>query len=170
MRIGLISDTHGWLHPFIHEAFASCDLIVHAGDIGSQEVLDELETIAPLAAVKGNIDGGDLRFLPLEHVEEVGGLRLGVLHIAGSPKSPNSTARQFIRRERLDILVVGHSHIPVVGRVGKTLWINPGAAGRNGFHAERFAAILEVSDAEVKGMERVLLGPRSEPVPEPLKT
>lgn len=161
-KIGLISDTHGWVHPHIHQAFADMDFIVHAGDIGKPEVLEELEQIAPVKAVKGNIDGGELRFLPLELVEEVEGLRLGVLHIAGNPKNPNRDARSFITREKLDVIVVGHSHIPVVARFSETLWINPGAAGKSGFHLERFAAILEVDSGEVSGMSRVLLGARGE--------
>lgn len=163
-RIGLVSDTHGWFHPFLDEAFKDCDRILHAGDIGDQCVLDALEKIAPLTAVKGNIDGGELRFLPLECVEEVEGMRIGVLHIAGQPKSPNATARAFIAREKLDIIVVGHSHITVVGRVGKTLWINPGAAGKSGFHIERTAAILTIEDGQVTQMERVMLGKRTDPV------
>ena len=163
--IGLISDTHGWLHPFIHEAFAGCDLIVHAGDIGRVEVLDELETIAPVAAVKGNIDGGDLRFLPLERVEEVGGKRIAVLHIAGSPKSPRPAARNLLRKERPDVIVVGHSHIPVVSKVSGAIWINPGAAGREGHHVDRFAGLLHVKRDGNFAMDRIVLGQRwDEPV------
>ncbi len=159
ISVGLISDTHGWLDPQIHEAFASCSAIVHAGDIGKREVLDELEQIAPVHAVKGNIDGGDLRFLPLELVVEIGGVRIAVLHIAGDPKRPRPAARDLIRRESPDVLVVGHSHIPVVGRVGETLWINPGAAGRHGFHQLKFAAILHVQNGDV-ALDRVHLGGR----------
>jgi putative phosphoesterase len=160
-KVGLVSDTHGWSEPFLAEAFKEAALIVHAGDIGTQAVLDDLEAIAPLAAVKGNIDGGDLRFLPLTRVEEVGGKRIGVLHIAGSPRKPNATALKFIKDERLDVLVVGHSHIPVVARVGQCLWVNPGAAGRSGFHTQRHAAILWVGEDGSIGMDRIELGPRT---------
>jgi putative phosphoesterase len=159
--VGLVSDTHGWVHPFLHEAFAGCECIVHAGDIGSQEVLDELETIAPVHAVKGNIDGGELRFLPVERVDEVAGKRIAVLHIAGNPRRPRPAARALIARERPDVLVVGHTHVPVVGRVGDTLWINPGAAGIEGHHDLRFAALLHIEADGELAMDRIHLGSRS---------
>lgn len=160
--IGLVSDTHGWVHPFLHTAFEGCDLIVHAGDIGTVEVLEELGTIAPVAAVKGNIDGGDLRFLPERRIEQVGMRRIAVVHIAGSPRSPRREIRDWLRLTRPDVVVVGHSHIPVVGRVEGALWVNPGAAGREGHHDERFAARIHVSDIGEITMDRVLLGPRWE--------
>lgn len=160
--IGLVSDTHGWLHPYLHEAFRGVDLIVHAGDIGTQQVLDELETIAPVAAVKGNIDGGELRFLPLTFVKEIGGKRIASLHIAGSPKSPKKAALDLIRTEAPDVIVVGHSHIPVVGKVEEVLWINPGAAGKNGFHELRFAALLHITEDGEFEMDRIHLGYRWE--------
>lgn len=158
--IGLISDTHGWVNPQIHVAFRDCVAIIHAGDIGKRDVLDELETIAPVHAVKGNIDGGDLRFLPLELVEEFAGKRIAALHIAGNPRRPKPAALDLIRRESPDVLVVGHSHIPVVGRVHDTLWINPGAAGRHGFHELSFAAILHIDAAGELALDRVHLGGR----------
>ena len=160
--IGLVSDTHGWVHPFLHEAFADVDLIVHAGDSGTQEVLDELESIAPVAAVKGNIDGGDLRFLPLTFVKEIAGKRIAALHIAGNPRSPKKAALQLIRTETPDAIIVGHSHVPVVGRVEGVLWINPGAAGKNGFHEFRFASLLHITDEGEFEMDRIHLGMRWE--------
>ncbi len=160
--VGLVSDTHGWVHPFLADAFEGADLIVHAGDIGRPEVLEELEKIAPVAAVKGNIDGGDLRFLPLELVEHVGGVSIAALHIAGSPRSPRPAARNLIARERPDVIVVGHSHVPVVGRVNGALWINPGAAGRDGHHDLCFAARLHIPADGKIGLDRVHLGTRHE--------
>ena len=160
VSIGLVSDTHSYLDPFLETAFADCVAIVHAGDIGRQEVLDDLEGIAPVWAVKGNIDGGDLRFLPLERVDEVNGVRIATRHIAGDSRRPNKAARDFIRRERPDVLVAGHTHVPVVGRVGSTLWINPGAAGIEGHHYDRFAAILHIDTDGQLAMDRVVLGSR----------
>ncbi len=165
--IGLISDTHGWLDPELVDVFEGVDHIIHAGDIGSVEVLDDLRKVAPTTAVRGNIDGGELRFLPLEEILEVAGKRIAALHIAGSPKRPRKAARQLIRRERPDALIVGHSHIFVVGRVQGTLWINPGAAGRQGFHHQRTAALLHVDSEGEFAMDRVLLGPRSKQAPHP---
>lgn len=162
MMVGLVSDTHGWTHPFLREAFAGAELIVHAGDIGRPEVLEELGEIAPVAAVKGNIDGGDLRFLPLERVEEVGGIRIAVIHIAGSPRSPRPATRELLDRERPDVIVVGHSHVPVVGRVKGALWVNPGAAGRDGHHDLCFAARLHIPADGPIALDRVHLGLRHE--------
>ncbi|MBA2661556.1 MAG: metallophosphoesterase family protein [Bradymonadaceae bacterium] len=160
--VGLISDTHGWLDPRFHELFASVDLIIHAGDIGHESVLVELESIAPVAAVRGNIDGGELRFLPLELLVEVNTRRIAILHIAGSHKRPNLAARELLKRRLPDMLVVGHSHVPVVAKVGAVLWVNPGAAGRQGFHTERFAALLHIDFPQAKvTMDRIHLGPRS---------
>lgn len=161
--IGLVSDTHGWVHPFLAEAFADCVGIIHAGDIGTQAVIDELEEIAPVCAVKGNIDGGDLRFLPLTRVDEFAGTRVACLHIAGNPKRPRPAARRLIAAERPDVLVVGHTHVPVVGRVGQTLWVNPGAAGIEGHHDMRFAAILHIEADGELAMDRIHLGARSDP-------
>ena len=160
--IGLVSDTHGWVHPGLHKAFEGVELIIHAGDIGVPEVLTELEEIAPVAAVKGNIDGGELRFLPLTRVEEVAGKRIAVLHIAGNPRSPKPAALALIKDSAPDVIVVGHSHIPVVGRVQDALWINPGAAGKQGFHTQRFAAILHIEADGSIAMDRVELGLRWE--------
>lgn len=161
--VGLVSDTHGWLDPELVEVFEDYDVdsIVHAGDIGDEAVIDELERLAPVYAVKGNIDGGDLRFLNEEELFEVNGRTIAVLHIAGNPRRPKRRALGLIRREEPDVLVVGHSHIPVVGRVEGALWINPGAAGRHGFHTERFAAMLHVGADGELSMDRIELGRRS---------
>lgn len=160
--VGLLSDTHGYLDAELAAVFDErADRIIHAGDVGTAEIIDRLEEIAPTTAVRGNIDGGELRFLPLEQVVEINGRRIAVLHIAGSPRRPRKAARELIARERPDVIVVGHSHIPVVGRVDGTLWINPGAAGYEGFHTQRTAALLHIPDNGELQMDRVVLGPRS---------
>lgn len=161
MTIGLVSDTHGFLDPDLVDVFDGVDHIIHAGDIGDPQILRTLESVAPTTAVRGNIDGGELRFQSLEEVVEIAGKRIAVLHIAGSPKRPRKAARELIARERPDVIVVGHSHVPVVGRVDSTLWINPGAAGREGFHHQRCAALLHVLDNGELKMDRVVLGPRA---------
>jgi putative phosphoesterase len=158
--LGLISDTHGFFHPELNEVFAGVDLILHAGDIGRQSVLDALSAIAPVAAVRGNIDGGLLRDLPLQRVVAMGDKRIALIHIAGSPKRPNRDVRRLIEQHRPDVLVVGHSHIAVVQRLGDTLWINPGAAGNQGLHIERTAALLHIEADGKLALDRVLLGPR----------
>lgn len=160
---GIISDTHSHVDfEAWREAFQGADAIFHAGDIGSQEVLDALQEIAPTIAVKGNIDGGDLRFLPEVYTEKLHGKKIAMIHIAGSPKRPNKNVRRILVHEQPDVLIVGHSHIFTVQRVDHgCLWLNPGAAGRHGFHTERLAMRLFIEP--VRGgldLERVSFGPR----------
>jgi hypothetical protein len=165
ITVGVLSDTHSFLDPELVKVFREHDveLIAHGGDIGDQTVIDELEEVAPVHAVRGNIDGGELRFLPEEEVFQVGPTKWCIRHISGKPSRPTRAAREFISREKPDVFVCGHSHIPVVGRVGDgTLWINPGACGRVGFHHDRFALLMHVDeDTGELGMDRVHLGPRS---------
>lgn len=164
IKIGILSDTHGWLDPELVDLFRQkpVDMLVHAGDIGTPEVVDQLEAVAELHIVKGNIDGGELRFLPEELVFRAGPRKLAMRHIAGSPRRPRKAARELIAREKPDIFVCGHSHIPVIGRVGGALWVNPGACGRVGFHEARFALFLYVDQNSGKlEMERIHLGART---------
>jgi hypothetical protein len=158
-RLGLIADTHGWLDPALAEHFRGVAMILHAGDVGRASVLEGLRQIAPVVAVRGNVDGGELARLPLEAVVEAAGKRIALLHIAGSPRWPEKAALELLRRERPDVLVVGHSHIAAVGRVEGALWINPGAAGHEGFHERRLAGILEIGTGELQ-LYRIDLGPR----------
>lgn len=159
MDILLISDTHGYLDPAIAERFAGVEMILHAGDVGQEAVLTELRRIAPTIAVRGNVDGGGwARELPLETVVEAGGMRIALLHIAGNPKNPHTDALALIRREQPDILLVGHSHIPVIERNHGTLWVNPGAAGKQGWHQERTCMVLHIGTERT--IDVVTLGKR----------
>jgi len=162
--LGILSDTHSWVHPWLLQDFAGMDAILHAGDIGDLAVLDVLAEVAPVIAVRGNIEG-QIRELPLTKVVVFGGKRIGLLHIAGHPDRPNRDAVALIREHRLDVLVVGHSHIPAVGRVHGALWLNPGAAGNHGFHTERQALRLHIAGGELS-LERLHLGPRGAKVVE----
>lgn len=160
VSIGLISDTHGWLDPAIHDHFAGVAHVVHGGDVGDDAVLHELGMIAPVTAVRGNIDYGVLADLPWTALLAVAGRRIAALHIAGSPTNPNQDARDLVARQRPDVLVVGHSHIPIAGRVLGTLWINPGAAGHQGFHTVRTAAVLRIAADGALSLYEITLGPR----------
>ncbi len=161
--IGLLSDTHGYFHPRIPEFFSGCDEIWHAGDIGSVEVIERLESIATVRAVYGNIDGGILRKdFPEAAFFTVEGLKVLMMHIGGYPGRYTSQARQLIMKYRPGLFISGHSHILKVMPDNKfgLLHINPGAAGNSGFHksitAVRFIiengrpADLEVLDIDRK--------------------
>ncbi len=129
MRVGLISDTHGLVRPDVAAALKGVDLILHAGDVGSRDVLAELETIAPVAAVSGNVDPMEL-MLPPTIVRDLEHVCVFVTHgnELGSP-TPEKLAAKY----RADVIVFGHTHKAVIRRVSGTLVVNPGAAGPRRF-------------------------------------
>ena len=127
MRIGLISDTHNRVPARIFDDFAGVDLIIHAGDIGSQKVLDELKIIAPVKAVYGNMDGfpltGNLSRIDCMKLD---GLNLCLTHIVNSPKS--FAFELFKMGKQADIIVFGHTHRAEQVWFNDILFINPGSA------------------------------------------
>ena len=147
--IGLISDTHGMVRASVHRALAGVELILHAGDVGGDEILDELELIAPVLAVYGNTDGpGNPRLA--ESVERtIGGVRVHVSHghELGSP-----TPDKLLERYAADVIVYGHTHKQLVVRAGGRLVVNPGAAGARRFKLEPSVARLTIArgNAEVE--------------------
>ncbi len=152
MTLGIVSDTHGWLHPGLAEAFDGVDGILHAGDIGGPEILDALGQIAPVTAVWGNIDGPPLRrSLPETAEIDAGGLRLRMTHIGGRPGRWERGILAALKADAPGVFICGHSHILRVARVpelGGMLFVNPGAAGRQGFHAEKTAVRLAIEGGE----------------------
>ncbi|MEJ2003596.1 MAG: metallophosphoesterase family protein [Cyclobacteriaceae bacterium] len=134
IRIGLLSDTHGYLNPKIFSYFEECDELWHAGDIGDIKTADQLEEFKPLRAVYGNIDGGELRVrYPEDHFFETEGLRVYMTHIGGYPPKYNKRTRPIVRSEKPDLFISGHSHILKIMRddhIPNLLHINPGAAGK----------------------------------------
>lgn len=148
--IGILSDTHGWLHPNLAHELQGVDLILHAGDVGSIEQIDELAAIAPVRAVWGNVDGWDLRHPYPEHDRfEVAGVRFWMTHIAGKPGRWQRGMGQALAQDTPDVFVCGHSHILQIERVpslGGMLFVNPGAAGRQGFQQVKTMVRLHLAD------------------------
>ena len=141
--IGLISDTHGLVRPEVHQALQGVELILHAGDVGGDEILDELSIIAPVQAVFGNTDEpGNPRLRAAIDVE-IGGFKVHVSHghELGAPKPV-----KLLARYAADIIVYGHTHIPLVTRADGRLVVNPGAAGAARFDIKPSVAILEISN------------------------
>jgi len=164
MKIGLISDTHGHMDERIAHHLEYCDEIWHAGDIGKSSVLDALEALAPVRAVFGNIDGTDVRKrVPELLIEELQGLKIAMIHIAGAFGKYNSQTKEIIEQHHPGLLICGHSHILKIkfDSVHNLLYLNPGAAGRSGFHHIRTLCRFDVIDGEVKNMEAIELGSRS---------
>ncbi len=145
MRLGVISDTHGLLRPEVFEAFAEVDHILHAGDIGSLDILTELEAIAPVTAVYGNTDGFELRGrLPAVAQIELDGFRIVVTH--GDQFGRGVTAEALNEAfPEAEILVYGHTHIPRLELVDVVVTaMNPGSAGPRRFDIPASVGILEL--------------------------
>lgn len=164
MIIGLLSDTHGYLDPQIAHYFQPCQEIWHAGDIGSMEVLASLKAIKPTFAVYGNIDDSRIRECCKEDLWlQREGMLILMTHIAGRPKRYHPRVRSLIASRKPQILVCGHSHMLKVQRdpAYRHMWfINPGAAGRQGFHRMKTVMRLELEQGQLKNMEVIELGKR----------
>ncbi len=162
MRIGVLSDTHGFLHPRVFDFFIDCNEIWHAGDIGSSTVTDKLASLKPLRAVFGNIDGHELRLsYPETALFQCENVKVMITHIAGYPGKYARGISNTIKSEKPDILVAGHSHLLKVmhDSKNKLLFINPGAAGNQGFHQKitflRFCITLDrIHDLEIMEIDR----------------
>jgi hypothetical protein len=139
MKLGAISDTHGHFDSKILKLFAGVDHIVHGGDIGLPWLILELEQIAPVTAVLGNNDVG-LDFKETE-VTVLDGRKFLVHHIV-DPRKPAEAVQRRINREGPDVVVFGHTHKPFSETIGRTLYFNPGYAGKPRFKLARSVAIL----------------------------
>lgn len=154
LRIGIISDTHGYFHPGITAAFDGVDCILHAGDLGDVEIFDQLETLAPTLAVYGNIDGAAVRRMLNEHVEtNLGGVRVWMTHIGGRPGRWSPGIRSELRTRRPHLFICGHSHILRIERTSDpvpVLYLNPGAAGRQGLHKEKTCVVVTIEEGSLR--------------------
>lgn len=161
MLIGLISDTHGLLRPEVHSALAGVELILHAGDVGGAEILDELALIAPVRAVFGNTDAqwepGLVPALDLE----LGGLRV---HVSHGHEVGKVTPANLAAAYQADVIVYGHTHIQKISRIDGRLIVNPGAAGVRRFNLEPSVALLTIKDCRSE-VEIVSLAAGSSPAP-----
>ena len=171
MRIGLISDTHGWLHPKVLHYFSSCQEIWHAGDVGNEEVIIELKKISPVVRfVFGNIDGQVIRRQSHKKlIFQIEGLIVAMTHIGGYPPRYNHQTIKWIKSVNPDLFICGHSHILKVIRdpEHKLLYVNPGAAGYHGFHKQATLVRFEINNKKISQMEVIDLGPRGKlPIPD----
>lgn len=125
--LGVLSDTHGLLRPQAVQTLETCDAIIHAGDIGSEEVLKALKAMAPIYAVRGNVDWEPwTRNMPVSDVVEIAGHFFYIIHILENIDLDPAAAG-------IDVVVSGHSHMPDLSRNGKVLYMNPGSAGPRRF-------------------------------------
>lgn len=144
-HIGVISDTHGLLRPQAVEALRGSALIIHAGDVGRPEILDELRRIAPVVAVRGNVDGDAwAERLPLSEIVEHGGVRIYVLHILEDLDLDPPTAG-------FQAVITGHTHRPKVETKDGVLYFNPGSAGPRRFDLPVSVGRLAIADGKLAG-------------------
>jgi len=162
MKIGLISDTHNYLDPEIPGYFEECDEIWHAGDFGTIEIAEQLEEIAPVVGVYGNIDGQDIRKkYPLHQRFEREGVDVWMTHIGGIPGRYCIPIRDEIKKNPPDLFICGHSHILKIARdqaLNRMLFMNPGAAGKHGFQVYRTVIRFSVNNGVISDVEVINLG------------
>ena len=161
--IGLLSDTHGWWDEKYATYFASCDEIWHAGDIGSADVALRLSAIRPLRAVCGNIDGYPVRQMyPKTLHFTVEDVSVMMTHIGGYPGRYEPAIRAELYETKPQLFVFGHSHILKVmfDKRLNCLCLNPGAAGKSGFHTVRTLMRFVINGADIRDMEIIELAKR----------
>ena len=149
-RIGVIADTHGLFDPAILLHFKDVDHILHAGDIGKRYVIEQLETIAPVTAVSGNVDTYEQTGLPPETVIELAGFRIAIRHIVYKGGKLTKDGRAFLNRQQPDICIFGHTHQSKSEWLGGRLLFNPGSAGPKRFNLPRGLGLLRFCDGKVK--------------------
>lgn len=142
-RIGIISDTHGRLRPEAERGLTGVDHIIHAGDIGRPEIVDALRRIAPVTAIRGNVDNGEwARDYPDTNLVRLAGKSIYVLHDLKTLKVDPGAG--------IEVIISGHSHVPKIDRIGGVLYLNPGSAGARRFKLPITLATLEVTRAGVR--------------------
>jgi len=166
MKIGVLSDTHGYFDPRLPELLAGAEAIVHAGDVGSQEVLDRLAKIAPVHTVRGNVDPVTLS-LPPSLTRKFEDIQVEVFHQLPVPQAElekwsDGSMLGKMHPERRDaflksfadptrVVIFGHSHKPMLLTLGHKLFFNPGSAGQQRFSLPRCCGLLEVFPRGVRG-------------------
>jgi putative phosphoesterase len=156
LQVGILSDTHGSIHPRLYEFFESCDELWHAGDIGDISVTDSLLEFKPLVAVYGNIDGAFLRSeFPKEVFFQREQIQVFMTHIGGYPGKYQPGIRQRLMELRPKLFVCGHSHILkiIFDQNLQLLHINPGASGNSGLHHKITMIRMKISEDRMFDVE-----------------
>lgn len=162
--IGLISDTHSYLDEQIFKHFADCDEIWHAGDIGSLEIIEKLQNFKPTRFVYGNIDSKEIQWeVPENQHFEIENLKVWMTHIGGIPPNYNSSLKKKLKELHPQLFVCGHSHILRVlkdEKLNNLIYINPGAAGKEGFHKIRTLLKMILDEGKIIKIDAIELGLR----------
>jgi len=164
-KVLVISDTHSYIDDRIIKYASEADSVIHAGDIGSFDVIRKLKSVSEVLFVYGNIDGNEIRsesnkfeFFKLDD------LKILLTHISGKTPKYNKETLIKIKEHNPDLLIAGHSHILKIqyDKINKLLFLNPGAAGRHGFHLKRTMLRFEIKLNKIENLEIIELGSRSD--------
>ena len=164
-KVLVISDTHSYIDDRIIKYASEADYVIHAGDIGSFDVIRKLKSVSEVLFVYGNIDGNEIRsesnkfeFFKLDD------LKILLTHISGKTPKYNKETLIKIKEHNPDLLIAGHSHILKIqyDKINKLLFLNPGAAGRHGFHLKRTMLRFEIKLNKIENLEIIELGSRSD--------
>ena len=162
-RIGLISDTHSYLDDKVFRHFDQCDEVWHGGDFGNLEVIEKLQAFKPLRGVYGNIDGADIRVqFPEKLSFNCEAVKVFMIHIGGYPGRYSPGVKAELQAAGTQLFISGHSHILKVmyDEPIRCLHINPGAAGKSGWHKVRTLIRFVIDGNNIKNCEVIELGPR----------
>ncbi|MDR0661307.1 MAG: metallophosphatase family protein [Prevotellaceae bacterium] len=156
MKVGLLSDTHGFFDDKLMRFFNDVDELWHAGDIGNIETADKIAAFKPLRSVHGNIDGANVRIVyPRIQIFTCAGMNVFMVHIGGYPGRYENGILNELKEAKPQLFISGHSHILKVIYDKKNDWLhmNPGAAGISGFHQVRTAIRFTIENGEIKDLE-----------------
>ena len=164
-KVLVISDTHSFIDDRIIKYASEADYVIHAGDVGSFDVIQKLKSVSKLLFVYGNIDGNEIRSESNKfEFFKLNDLKILLTHISGKTPKYNKETLIKIKEHNPDLLIAGHSHILKIqyDKINKLIFLNPGAAGRHGFHLKRTMLRFEIKLNKIENLEIIELGSRSD--------
>ena len=164
-KVLVISDTHSYIDDRIVKYASEADYVIHAGDVGSFDVIQKLKSVSKLLFVYGNIDGNEIRSESNKfEFFKLNDLKILLTHISGKTPKYNKETLIKIKEHNPDLLIAGHSHILKIqyDKINKLIFLNPGAAGRHGFHLKRTMLRFEIKLNKIENLEIIELGSRSD--------
>ena len=164
-KVLVISDTHSYIDDRIVKYASEADYVIHAGDIGSFDVVRKLKSVSEVLFVYGNIDGNEIRSESNKfEFFKIDDLKILLTHISGKTPKYNKETLIKIKENNPDLLIAGHSHILKIqyDKINKLVFLNPGAAGRYGFHLKRTMLRFEIKLNKIENLEIIELGSRSD--------
>ena len=164
-KVLVISDTHSYIDDRIIKYASEADYVIHAGDVGSFDVIQKLNSVSKLLFVYGNIDGNKIRSESNKfEFFKINDLKILLTHISGKTPKYNKETLIKIKEHNPDLLIAGHSHILKIqyDKINKLIFLNPGAVGRHGFHLKRTMLRFEIKLNKIENLEIIKLGSRSD--------